>query len=161
MLCHDVMSGENGRQFPVTDSLHGSRPVDPVFGQCTFCHGYPPQTGSHVRHVNVEGKKCYECHSASVACTEVIQADPGTGDLLTFLIQREHATPLDSVLIPFMKRETHIDHSVEVSFRKKSQIPRVPDSVFVWDKARASCSNIECHSGAAFGGASAEYSLWK
>jgi hypothetical protein len=160
MVFHDVMVERNGLTFPSTDSMHGNRAVDPVFAQCTFCHGYPPQTGSHYRHVVVEGRKCFECHFASVASDTIRQQGSGA-DSLIFFMQREHATPLDSLYVPFMKRDSHIDHSTEVSFRKKFQVPRVPDSMFVWNKADASCSNIQCHSGAANGGASMEHTQWR
>jgi predicted CxxxxCH...CXXCH cytochrome family protein len=48
---------------------------------------------------------------------------------------------------------------VDVVFRKKKELPALPDSMFVWDRTKRSCSNVECHLGAP-DGASIERTDW-
>jgi predicted CxxxxCH...CXXCH cytochrome family protein len=39
---------------------------------CTSCHGSPPSTGKHSKHVGGEGVACYVCHNAVVTASNAI-----------------------------------------------------------------------------------------
>lgn len=157
-MYHDAMLARGAKTYPVTDSTHTDGNLTLNFGQCTFCHSYPPNTGDHQRHVVGQGKSCFECHFAT------IQRDTGYDSSVSppamFFDQYMRTVP-GGVELPVPDRAHHIDNAVEVAFRKKYQRPLLPDSMFNYNPFDKSCSNIACHSGVANGGASVERSLWK
>lgn len=152
---HDHMIHVNGRLYPATGATHANGALNLNFTQCTGCHDYPPASGLHQYHVAIQGNQCYECHFASV------ESDTDTTNNMLILDEREQAVPGGALLpIPILQR--HIDNQVEVSFRKNYQIPYPHhDTLYHWDPATNSCSNIYCHSGIEKGGASVELSSWK
>jgi predicted CxxxxCH...CXXCH cytochrome family protein len=155
---HDAMFTTHGKNYPVTDSTHTDGKLTLNFGQCTFCHSYPPNTGDHQRHVIDQGKLCFECHFAT------IQRDTGydssVSPAVMFFDQHMQTVP-GGLELPVPDPVHHIDNTVEVAFRKKYQRPLLPDSMFNYNPFDKSCSNIACHSGVANGGASVERTLWK
>ena len=55
--CHGrtLVGGTN--KVPVWTTVNNTQDA------CGTCHGSPPNTGKHAKHVTEKGKKCYECHS--------------------------------------------------------------------------------------------------
>jgi hypothetical protein len=157
---HDAMLPVKNRNFPITDSLHTDHNLTLKFAQCTFCHSYPPNSGKHIWHVTDQGKNCYECHFSTVLSDKNTDtAGTGLNTLVNF-VQRFRVVPGGKSL-PIPNYLHHLDHSVTVSFRKKNQVPPVPDSLFHFNSFDKSCTNIACHKGVAQGGESVERSLWK
>jgi predicted CxxxxCH...CXXCH cytochrome family protein len=154
VIYHDKMLARDGRRFPMTDSLHTNNALSTVYAQCNACHQYPPTDSSHTDHVTLYGKKCYECHFATIGTDTV--PDPPAG---VIFLQREHAIP-GGGSVPSVNGCAHISNFVEIGFRKKYEKPVTPDSVFIWNAGAKSCSNIECHSGPP-AGASRELAFWK
>jgi predicted CxxxxCH...CXXCH cytochrome family protein len=62
--CHGNFSG--GSAATVT----WANATPPALG-CTSCHGDPPQTGRHDKHVRGEGFACSECHGAGYSSSSV------------------------------------------------------------------------------------------
>lgn len=65
-IFHDRMLKVNDTYIPLTDTSHTNARKDVMYGQCTMCHGYPPATGKHEKHVLDNQKKCFECHLNTV-----------------------------------------------------------------------------------------------
>ncbi len=59
--CHGSFPNGNAAAQPVWTTLGGT------FRSCTACHGAPPDTGHHYRHVFVEGRNCNDCHQGIAA----------------------------------------------------------------------------------------------
>jgi hypothetical protein len=152
---HDAMSVQTGTMRPIPGPLHADGSVSLNFAQCTFCHTYPPSTGAHMRHVEVEAKQCYECHFATAVSDT--QSDTLTGEM--YFLPRMHAVPGGGER-PLLDPQHHIKNSIEVSFRKKYQRPQPAAGSYIYNRFDKSCSNIECHAGVANGGASKERTLW-
>ena len=150
MIYRDKMVARDGMRIPVTDSLHTDHALSTVYAQCSACHQYPPADSSHTDHVTNYGKKCYECHFATIKTDTV--ADPPNG---VIFLQREHDIPGGSS-VPSVNELAHISNFVEIGFRKKYENPATPDSVFCWNAGAKSCSNIGCHTGANYA-----LSFWK
>jgi predicted CxxxxCH...CXXCH cytochrome family protein len=157
-LYYDAQFLRGNNTFPLTDSLHGNGSKTTIFARCTYCHEYPPPKGQHEYHVLFEKKQCYECHFASVMSDTVKPGQMGNGVPLFW--QRSHTVPGGGSL-PFMKSEKHMNGRIDVVFKEKYLSVPIVDSVFRWNPADHSCSNVECHSGTENGGASTERAVWK
>jgi hypothetical protein len=127
--------------FPVTDGQHADGTINAVFARCTYCHAFPPQRGRHESHVLRRGKQCYECHFGSVA-SDTLSSSAGA---VPAFRQRGYRVPGGDTL-PSMKPEKHMNGRIDVMFRLKYESAPVVDSVFRWNPADNSCSNVGCHS---------------
>jgi hypothetical protein len=153
---HDVMFQGSGRNFPKTNSHHTDGKVNLNYAQCASCHSYPPASGAHKSHVVNKGKQCYECHFATALADT--QYDLSAGAM--YFSPRMQAVPGGDER-PLLNTLHHLDNSVEISFRKRYQLPAVSEKSFQYNRFGKSCSNIECHRGVSNGGASVERTLWK
>jgi hypothetical protein len=68
------------------DGWSGGGDTDEVMPTCDACHGLPPSTGEHARHVNGMGIHCANCHDATVAEDGTIRSgaphDDGGADVV-------------------------------------------------------------------------------
>ncbi|TAK35367.1 MAG: CxxxxCH/CxxCH domain-containing protein [Chloroflexota bacterium] len=66
VYCHSNARVISGAQFSTPNWLTGTV-------SCTSCHGQPPSTGQHSKHVSSERIPCYACHNAVVDANKVIK----------------------------------------------------------------------------------------
>jgi predicted CxxxxCH...CXXCH cytochrome family protein len=70
-LCHGADFGgvPSGGVGPACRSCHTSLAPGalPVAGSCLSCHGKPPATGAHLKHLALSGVSCPSCHSGAGA----------------------------------------------------------------------------------------------
>jgi predicted CxxxxCH...CXXCH cytochrome family protein len=146
--------------YPRTAARHTNGRLDVEFGQCYRCHSSPPAdqpnamlpagvtlTGDHAWHVGQQSRQCIECHFSSIASTKTYSVD---GPETTVVFQQKTATALDGSTIPVVDSIHHLNKSVDVVFKRKNQyLPPRPgtDTLFVWNAAERSCSNVTCHGG--------------
>ncbi|MFC1476811.1 hypothetical protein ACFL5S_02490, partial [Fibrobacterota bacterium] len=140
---HDLILHSNGTHYVATDSLHTDDKVDVNFGQCTKCHGYPPNKGKHNYHVFESGKECIECHLLSIERKLV-----DYGGRKRYEAIKTAGLYRDSIPIPDTER--HLNAlSGEVAFKLKAEgeIASDPgnDTLYLWDPKERSCSNNKCH----------------
>ena len=138
---HDLMNSFMGGFYTATDSLHTDNTTDVNFGQCTKCHGYPPNKDGHKYHVTDKKKKCTDCHLFSIKCSTYVLLDK------TIYVPRKHkGFGKDSLFTPDPNR--HLNGiSGEIAFKQKEENINNPDfdTLFTWDPQERSCSNIRCH----------------
>lgn len=137
---HDLMLNSKGDLHIAMDSLHTDGKVDVNFGQCTKCHGYPPNKDGHNYHVQLK-KGCYDCHLFSIQCsTQVI------GENKVYYPIKPKMLGGDSLPLPDPGK--HLNGiSGDVAFKAKIQNLTEPgyDTLYLWDPTQRSCSNIQCH----------------
>ena len=141
----------NGVTFSATDTGHLNGRIDmapnPVqFARCNTCHPFPPTSGHHQLHVQTYHRLCLECHFATIVFDSsgslLDQGAPVYGQKVFITAQGD--------TVPFVKNTAHMNSSLDVVFRIRAQALAAGDtaynSLFVWNNADKSCSNIECHS---------------
>jgi hypothetical protein len=143
-IYHDAMQQTAIGRLPRTDSLHTDVDLTLNFTQCSACHSFPPSEGLHSFHVGSEGKKCFECHFQTIESDTEVFADGTVWE--TFFVQKMQRV-FGGNELPRVKKIRHINRALDIAFRKKFQDPAMPDSMFRWNPADKSCSNIECHTG--------------
>lgn len=124
-----------------TDSLHTNDKVDINFGQCTKCHGYPPNKDGHELHVIDKKKKCTDCHLFSITCSTYVLLDK------TIYVPRKHkGLGKDSLFTPDPNK--HLNGiSGDIAFKQKEENANNPDydTLYIWDPTERSCTNSRCH----------------
>lgn len=138
---HDLMLSFMGNFYTATDSLHTNDAIDVNFGQCTKCHGYPPNKDGHELHVIDKKKKCTDCHLFSIQCSTYILLDK------TIYVPRKHkGLGKDSLLTPDPNKHLN-GMSGDIAFKQKEENKNNPDydTLFIWDPKERSCSNVRCH----------------
>jgi hypothetical protein len=144
--------------YPLTDTGHANGAIDLVFNQCTRCHGYPPQGVGHELHVLSKGRQCFECHSSTIAVDSALEY---VGSLsYTNYFQRLRKAP-GGRSVPIADGAGHINRKTDISFFKGVLYSgdQGYDTLFVWDPAGRSCSNIDCHGGP--GDQKYQFSVWQ
>lgn len=138
---HDLLLTVNGTHHIATDSLHTDGKVDVNYGQCTKCHGYPPNKDGHRLHVMDKKKKCTDCHLFSFQCSTYVLLDK------TIYVPRKHkGLEKDSLLTPDPSK--HLNGiSGDLAFKQKEENLNNPDydTSFIWNAKERSCANVKCH----------------
>jgi len=149
IIYHDSTNGDG---VPVTGKLHANGTVDAVFGQCTMCHDYAPESEIHTHHVNFLHCKCSECHLSVIKCTTEYYFDTILGDTAISYLQTMTKS-VDGQRIPEVNKMLHLNKKPDVLIKK-----RVQDSINLkdnfnpdrvkWNNFTRSCSmNMRaCHS---------------
>ncbi len=138
---HDRMVTFHDKVYPATGSLHGNDSVDFNPGQCTKCHGYPPDIGTHRHHVIDKKKECSDCHLFSIQCSTYILANKTIYD-------PKEQKGLGTASVFVLNSEKHLNgFSGDITFRQKVQNADEPgyDTLFLWDPKQRTCSNVACH----------------
>ena len=139
---HDLMIGFMGKFYTATGSLHTNDSVDINFGQCTKCHGYPPNKDGHEHHVIGKKKKCTDCHLFSIQCSTYILLDK-----TIYVPKMQKGLGPDSLFIPDPSKHLNFI-SGDIAFKQKEENANNPDydTSFIWDPKERSCSNMSgCH----------------
>ena len=152
-IYHDLMLPGRDGPIPATGPSHADGSLTLDFTRCTTCHSYPPSSFGHQIHEE-QGVECYQCHFLSIECdTET------TGGGLYFFQHYRKVVGGDSLPVP--DSHNHINNIVDVSFKKNFQRPYEYEFLFGFDRTTGICTNIQCHSGAEWGGASIERTPWR
>ncbi len=152
-IFHDrMLQGRNGRS-PATGPSHADGSLALDFTQCSSCHSSPPASFGHRVHEE-QGIECYQCHFSSIHCDTVI-----TDEELYFQQHYRMVTGGDSVPVP--DSYLHMNATVEVSFAQNYELPFHHDTLFAFNRATGTCTNIQCHAGVEWGGAPIERTSWR
>ncbi len=154
-LVHDEFSFNGADTFSLIDSLHRNGQADfrmesVQLGRCNSCHDYKPMAGLHSLHVsrNSSGdiRQCIECHFQTVAYDSAIDSTQ-FGPRVRYG-QTVFLTP-DGDTLPLVNTAHHMNGAKDVSFYNRFINAATPghDTMFAWNAAEKSCSNVDCHGG--------------
>jgi predicted CxxxxCH...CXXCH cytochrome family protein len=160
MVRFDAMMPAGDALYPRTSALHANGTVDLTIGQCIRCHANPPtdfalpvlrlpdsatRIAGHDYHCRVRQRECLECHFTSIAYDKSFDIT-GADTMVNF--QQKTFFGLSGDLLPAVDPRHHHDKTIDVVFKRKYQeLPPPPgnDTLFLWNAATRTCSNVSCH----------------